>query len=294
MVTKNSLNNIPDANRTAKSLPVFSTGGALAELGPLTNGQLLIGNTGNNPSAATLTQGTAMTITNAAGSITVATPAITQVVIQTFTSGGTYTPTTGMKYCVIEIIGGGGAGGGAAVTGASTVSVGAGGGAGEYARGVFSAATIGASQTVTIGTAGSGSSGAAGGDGGDSSVGAVITAKGGKGGNIGGTAGNSNCNGGLGGTGGSGGSFRAPGEVGETGYANFSTGVVELTAGQGGSSQYGSGGTVDVTAAANQGSAALGYGSGGGGSSNYINQGATLAGGNGTAGIVIITEYVNA
>lgn len=38
----------------------------------LTNGQLLIGNTGNDPSQATLTAGTNVTITNGAGTITVA------------------------------------------------------------------------------------------------------------------------------------------------------------------------------------------------------------------------------
>ncbi len=37
----------------------------------LTNGQLAIGNTGNDPTAATLTAGTGVTITNAAGSITI-------------------------------------------------------------------------------------------------------------------------------------------------------------------------------------------------------------------------------
>lgn len=36
----------------------------------LTNGQLAIGNTGNDPTAATLTAGTGISITNAAGSIT--------------------------------------------------------------------------------------------------------------------------------------------------------------------------------------------------------------------------------
>jgi len=36
------------------------------------NGQLLIGNTGNNPSLATLTEGAGITVTNAAGSITIA------------------------------------------------------------------------------------------------------------------------------------------------------------------------------------------------------------------------------
>ena len=37
----------------------------------LTNGQLAIGNTGNDPSAATLTAGTGVSITNGAGSITI-------------------------------------------------------------------------------------------------------------------------------------------------------------------------------------------------------------------------------
>jgi hypothetical protein len=37
----------------------------------LTNGQLPIGNTGNDPSAATLTAGTGVTITNGAGTITI-------------------------------------------------------------------------------------------------------------------------------------------------------------------------------------------------------------------------------
>ncbi len=37
----------------------------------LTNGQLAIGNTGNDPSAATLTAGAGVTITNGAGSITI-------------------------------------------------------------------------------------------------------------------------------------------------------------------------------------------------------------------------------
>lgn len=38
---------------------------------PLTNGQLAIGNTGNDPTAATLTAGTGISIANASGSITI-------------------------------------------------------------------------------------------------------------------------------------------------------------------------------------------------------------------------------
>src|ERR1700677_690407 len=47
-------------------------GGPLSGIGPLTNGQLLIGSTGLTPVAAALTAGANITITNAAGSITIA------------------------------------------------------------------------------------------------------------------------------------------------------------------------------------------------------------------------------
>eukprot|EP00919_Chromeraceae_sp_WS-2016_P037564 GHVR01089714.1.p1 GENE.GHVR01089714.1~~GHVR01089714.1.p1 ORF type:complete len:200 (+),score=19.26 GHVR01089714.1:185-784(+) len=43
----------------------------ITSLGPLTNGQLAIGNTGADPTAAALTPGTGVTITNGTGSITI-------------------------------------------------------------------------------------------------------------------------------------------------------------------------------------------------------------------------------
>lgn len=51
---------------------IVSTGGSIVEAAALTNGQLLIGSTGAAPVAATLTAGTGIAITNAAGSITIA------------------------------------------------------------------------------------------------------------------------------------------------------------------------------------------------------------------------------
>jgi hypothetical protein len=72
MVTTNSLNNKPDANRTQYAVPVFGVSGALGQLGPLTDGQLIIGSTGNNPSVATITAGTNISVTNGAGAITIA------------------------------------------------------------------------------------------------------------------------------------------------------------------------------------------------------------------------------
>lgn len=50
---------------------LIGSGGTTVSASTLANGQLLIGNTGNAPSVATLTAGTGISITNAAGSITI-------------------------------------------------------------------------------------------------------------------------------------------------------------------------------------------------------------------------------
>ena len=76
--------------------------------------------------------------------------------IQTFTSSGTYTPTSGMRHCIIECVGNGGGGGGTATAAASFYNGGGGGGGGGYARKFATAATIGSSQTVTFGATGTG------------------------------------------------------------------------------------------------------------------------------------------
>jgi hypothetical protein len=60
------------ANPTAYTLPVAAGSSNFSFLGPLTNGQLLIGSTGTNPSAAVITSGTNISVTNGAGSITIA------------------------------------------------------------------------------------------------------------------------------------------------------------------------------------------------------------------------------
>ena len=71
---------------------MVSSGGSITEAAALTNGQLLIGSTGSAPTAATLTAGNGITITNGAGSITIANePTITQV---TATADATTTSTT--------------------------------------------------------------------------------------------------------------------------------------------------------------------------------------------------------
>lgn len=195
-----------------------------------------------------------------------------QVKIQVITTTGSYIPTAGMDYCIIEVVGGGGGGGAGLGTG------GAGGGGGGYARGVFSAATIGSSQTVTIGAAGIGVSLSAGTAGGTSSVGALIFGTGGRGG--------ADANTSVPGSGGTGigGDFQT---IGAPGGPGSPPGSVNAIAGGGGSSFFGGGaaaGTWNTVATGNFGTS---FGGGGGGG-----QGGPSIGGNGFAGVVIITEFI--
>lgn len=207
--------------------------------------------------------------------------------IQTFTSSGTYTPTSGMLYCEIKCIGGGGAGGGAVAT-TTGQSVGSGGGAGEYAVGVFSASTIGSSQTITVPAAATGTAGSTGNTGGTVSVGTLITALGGIGGVATAESSNATSVGGLGGNGGTGGSYRIPGYQGNNGVVYT---AATIYPGGGANSELGAGGITAFGTVVN-GSAALGYGAGGGGAGNAGNPSPAKTGGSGAAGIVIITEYI--
>lgn len=212
---------------------------------------------------------------------------------QVFTSSGTYIPTSGMEYCQITCVGGGGAGGGAASTDGSHITFGGGGGSGEVGVGAFSASSVGSSQTITIGSGGTGASGAIGGSGGNTSVGSLITANGGSGGNTLSTSGINGTPGGSGGTGGSGGDYHTPGGVGFIGWGN-TTGPM-VYGGEGYSGSYGEGGGANFPFSGQSaaGHSASGYGAGGGGATNTQSQSA-VAGGNGSGGLVIITEYIAA
>jgi hypothetical protein len=222
----------------------------------------------------------------------IASNAFNQVKNQVFAATGTYTPTTGMKYCQIICIGGGAAGGGAPTTTVSNTSCGSGGGAGEYAVGIFTAATIGASQAVTIGAGGTGVSGAAGNNGGTTSVGALITANGGTGG-LASTSASLivTAVGQAGGTGGTGGDYRCDGANGTFGVSAFGVAgsTIQGHGGDGGNSYLGAGGRGALSAG-NGGGGHL-YGSGGGGSLTFAS--AATTGGSGDPGIVIVTEYIS-
>lgn len=240
------------------------------------------------------------TYTETATVVTVGTDAVTfsltgdsqttlSIVMQVFTANGTYTPTTGMKYCIAEVLGAGAGGGGGAGAG-GTSGAGGGGGGGAYSRSVLSAATVGASQSVTVGSGGT--AGTAGnndgGTGNTSSLGALVIAVGGSaagtgsaadaGVNFGGSAG-------LGGLASAGtGDFKLPG--GRGGAGMIFSGVAQVASpGSGGHAFFGGGGlTLRNTTAAG-----ILYGSGGDG--GYA-AGANAAGNAGAAGVIVVTEYV--
>ena len=207
--------------------------------------------------------------------------------VQTFTSSGTYTRTPGMRFCIVKGIGGGGAGGGAPATASGNVGLGAGGHAGAYGEGQFTAAQIGASQTVTVGSGGTGSP-TSGGNGGSSSLGSLITFGGGMGASSSGNtapplnAGNGNasavCTGAniISGTG----QLSIIGQITSTSVGYSGTGA---------NSPFGAGGGAINTTG--NGVAANGYGAGGSGACAFSSNATARSGGNGSQGFVIIFEY---
>lgn len=212
--------------------------------------------------------------------------------VQTFKTPGifTYTPTPGMECCSIECIGGGGAGGVGLNDGpAAFLCQGGGGGSGGYSRKLATAATIGTSQSVTVGAGGASNSAS----GSPSSVGTLCVANGGGGG-----PNNNYTSFGGGGAGGAPGTgdIAAAGAPGEGGtYLLFTPSgqQFDCSTGGGGSSVFGGGATptlVGYTGGPNNGLAASNYGSGGGGGASGL-YGAFGNGGAGSGGIVIITEF---
>lgn len=193
--------------------------------------------------------------------------------VQTFVASGVYTPINGMNMVIFEVQGGGASGGGVTVTGAGAAAAAGGGSAGAYAKGLFTASAVGASQAVTVGAAVASVAGAAGSNGNASSVGSLIFAPGGIGG------------GGSGPTT----SFVASGGTGGAEATPTSGGNIEGVEGQGGSTGlvYGA-----SNAAGGLGgiSRMMGPGNGGFGAATPQSTAAT-AGSAGLAGKIIAWEY---
>lgn len=203
-------------------------------------------------------------------------------------SPATWSKPSGVRFVIVEVQAGGGGGGGGANAGASSSSQGLGGGAGGYSKKKIAAASLGSTETVTIGVAGTaGASGNnAGGAGGNSSFGAHATANGG------GAGGGGASSATVGATPSAAGGTAASGDInigGQDGFPKIRFTGVAGTSGGGGNSQMGKGGQpVDINLGGQTG---FGYGAGGSGGQSSAAGGAQT-GGAGTQGVVIVYEYL--
>ncbi len=188
--------------------------------------------------------------------------AITTPIARAYTTSGsphTWTKPAGLKYVVVELVGGGGAG----RTGGDTDGNqpgGGGGGAGGYSRKLIAAGSLGATETVTIGV-----------ENGTTSFGAHLQATGGS---------DADFNGGAGGVG-SGGDVNSSGGAGSPGNEDNDGGC-------GGNSYYGGGGLGSSGGSVSGGAGGAYGGGGGGGGAGSSSQG---SGGAGASGFCTLTEY---
>lgn len=272
-------------NTTQYAVQVGGAGDTLVSLGLGSAGQVLTSNgAGANPSFQAVSGGSGFS----------------QIVVQTFTSSGTYTPTPNMSYCIVEVVGGGGGSGGLAAPGttATRYAISGSGGGGGYARKVFDSATIGASQSITIGAGGTAAAAGnnAGGAGGTTTFGStLLQATGGAGGpggaslTSGATQTHNAVNNGVG----------TLGDVNLSGcsFPSMYVGGVGIFNGQGGTSFYSLGVPPFMTATGtnqvNSAIAGVVYGGGArGANTRSTSLQAAQAGAAGSAGIVIITEFI--
>ncbi|RVD76992.1 hypothetical protein A9HBioS_3015 [Pseudomonas koreensis] len=216
---------------------------------------------------------------------------------QTFFSAGsaTYTPSPGTIFAIVHACSGAGAGGGTVATAASQVAVGSGGASGSYWSGVLTAAQIGSSLAITVGSAGTAVSGASGNNGSATSIGALVSIPGGQGGLAGGAVSNTATAVNGGGQPGA-----APTSTAQTltqsGGASGGYGIATpsgvLSGYGGGSPTTGGAGGGRAVGTGNAGAPSTSPGSGGSGACAGASS-AALAGGAGGAGFVIIYEYGN-
>ena len=134
------------------------------------NGELLIGN-GSGFTKTTLTAGSGITVTNGAGSISIASSGGAGGLggLQAFTSNGTFTIPAGVTKLKMTITGGGG-GGSAGASGGCYSYMGGAGASGATAIKFLSGVTAGNTLSVTVGGGGSATGNSTAGTGGTSSV----------------------------------------------------------------------------------------------------------------------------
>jgi hypothetical protein len=278
-----------DSSFTANQVIIAGTTstGAMAVVPTGTTGQVLQSNASSAPSfTSTLAASVQGNITTV-GTVTTGVWNGTATGGHSFiTSGTTYTTPAGITANTtfkFTLVGGGGAGGGNSAT--VNDMAGGGGGAGVaivYLTGL--AASTG--YTVAIGSGGSGSSNAAGGNGGNTTLTALSTTYTASGG-TGGPTGAATTAGGAGGS-------TTNATIGITGSNGGGSGTVGAPFGNGGSAAtFGPGQSAPPRlAAGSAGTNATGYGGGGSGSNGGQTTGTAYAGGNGSAGCILV-EWSN-
>lgn len=212
--------------------------------------------------------------------------------IQIITASGTYTPTPGMSFCIVEAVGGGGGSGIVVATSSTQVASSGGAQAGAYGKSKFTYSQVAAGVACTIGTGGVGGIGASlssSTSGSNTSFGSLMTVSGGARSLAGPTSALSTTvlsvpasstqsitGANL---------YQKTGEPGSWGCSNSDGNQL---GGSGGSTPLGAGGLGSGnTGSANPGT---GYGAGGGGTCSTISS-AAKNGAAGANGVIIVWEY---
>ncbi len=196
-----------------------------------------------------------------------------------YTSNTTWTKPLGLKYIVVEMVGGGGGGAG---SGIARGQIGGGGGGGGYTRKTISSLSLSTTENIVIGTGGAGGAinGGSGTNGTTSSFGNHCSTTGG----FGGVSIFSNAQGGIGGTG-IGGDINITGNGGGGG-AVIGNGI-GVTGGSGGGSFFG--GAAPGSGVDSDGLNGGPYG--GGGSGGSFTNATRRVGGRGADGVILIIEH---
>jgi hypothetical protein len=237
-----------------------------------TNGQLLIGNTtGNTLAKATLTAGDGVTITNGAGSITVASPLAESTSVFVTGTAQTYTAPANTQWVKVTAVGPGGNGGGANNQRAT-----GGGGGGVAIKWLVMAA--GQTLTYTVGTA-SGTASTV-----SSGTLSITTISAGSGANGAGTAYAASVTAGAAGGAASGGDVNIAGGRSNSSFGSANTVLTNFSGKGGDCPGFGTGGLA-VGCVATAGTVGNGFGAGGGGS--HGNNTSAL----GTGGVIIFEAY---
>lgn len=250
------------------------------------NGTLWYNSNGSNARTLVCEDNVVQAVANSENSMT----------ITTFTSSGTWAKADypGLVFTRVIVTGGGGGGGEARGTDTANEAAAGGGGAGGTSIEILTAAELGATETVTIGSGGSGGTGGTGANGsagGDSSFGTLTTALGGSGGFGISTAGSDGASGGTGANATSTGDINLGGGGGGGG-----SGIAENpNGGTGGSGYWGGGGAGGAPTGntSDAGNAGKSYGAGGGGAASEDVIG-NADGGRGTDGAVVTFNYTGA